>query len=58
MTGAYIRVQRDGKWQNIEIEHLTRKEREEYFKTNDPVKWAHLLCEFIAAVTDPLMEEL
>lgn len=23
MTGAYIRVQRDGKWENVEIDQLT-----------------------------------
>ena len=29
MTGAYFRVKRDGRWENIELEHLTRDERYE-----------------------------
>ena len=35
MTGAYLRVQRDGKWLSLEVEHLTSEEREETLK-NDP----------------------
>lgn len=27
MTGAYLRVQRDGRWVNVEIEHCTPEER-------------------------------
>jgi hypothetical protein len=29
MTGAYIRIQRDGRWQNIEIDQLTDAELKE-----------------------------
>ncbi len=44
MTGAYIRVKRDGKWQNIEVEHLTDAEREEALKDKDLMGWIHMLC--------------
>ena len=35
MTGAYFRVQREGKWENIEVEHLTDEERAELFMGKD-----------------------
>ena len=31
MTGAYLRVIRDGKCQNIEVEHMTYKELAKHF---------------------------
>ena len=45
MTGAYLRVKRNGKWENIEVEHLTDEERWEILK-DDPrlMKWLHLAC--------------
>jgi len=45
MTGAYLRVKRNGKWQNIEVEYLTDEEREEALK-DDPrlIKWLNLVC--------------
>lgn len=47
MTGAYLRVQRDGKYQNVEIEYLLDKEREELFKdvdTTELIKWLNFMC--------------
>ena len=47
MTGAYLRVKREGKWQNIEIEYLTDGEREELFKeagTEEVLKWLNFMC--------------
>ena len=35
MTGAYFRVQRQGKWVNIELEHLTPDERYLVLKDRD-----------------------
>ena len=32
MTGAYLRVKRNNKWENIEVEYLTNKEREEIYE--------------------------
>ena len=47
MTGAYLRVNRGGKWQNVEIEYLTDGEREELFKessTEELLKWLNFMC--------------
>ena len=58
MTGAYLRVKRDGKWENIEVEHLTDKERELVLPINDRlINWLHLVCNSLAQI-EPLLEEL
>ena len=47
MTGAYVRVQRGGKYQNVEIEYLTDGEREELFKGADKeelLRWLNFMC--------------
>ena len=47
MTGAYLRVKRKGKWQNVEIEYLSDKEREELFKEAPPeeiLRWLNFMC--------------
>ena len=47
MTGAYLRVRRGNKWQNIEIEYLSDGEREELFKessTEELLKWLNFMC--------------
>ena len=47
MTGAYLRVNRGGKWQNVEIEYLTEGERRELFKeagTEEVLKWLNFMC--------------
>jgi hypothetical protein len=47
MTGAYLRVRREGTWQNVEIEYLTDTERMELFKdaSNEEVlKWLNFMC--------------
>ena len=47
MTGVYIRVERDGKWQNLEIEHLTDKERNMILLDGGDerlMQWLHLVC--------------
>ena len=57
MTGAYLRVERDGKWETIEVEHLTHKEREEIFKqksSEEILKWFHLVCESLSRVDNDL----
>jgi hypothetical protein len=46
MTGAYLRVYRLGKWENIEIEHLTNDERHEKLAADDRlIQWLNLVCE-------------
>ena len=47
MTGAYLRIRRDGVWQNVEIEYLSDKEREELFKdapAEEVLKWLNFMC--------------
>lgn len=47
MTNAYVRVQRGGKYQNVEIEYLTDGEREELFKESsmeEVLKWLNFMC--------------
>ncbi len=47
MTGAYLRIKRKGKCQNVEIEYLTDEEREELFKeanTEEVLKWLNFMC--------------
>ena len=47
MTGAYLRIQREGKWQNVEIEYLSDAERAELFKEADReelLKWLNFMC--------------
>ena len=47
MTGAFLRIQREEKWQNIEIEYLTDAERMELFKESDSeelLKWLNFMC--------------
>jgi hypothetical protein len=60
MTGAFLRVERDGKFENVEIEHLTEAELEEKFLTRSPeelVSWLKLMCYALQKV-EPLLEQL
>jgi len=58
ITGIFIRVQRDNKWQNICIEDMTDLEREEYFdKYKDKaIRFIHVLCDVIKKVEQELNE--
>jgi hypothetical protein len=50
MTGYFIRVQRDGDWQNIEIDQLTDEELGVFFATKRGVEdsqWAIALAKWI-----------
>ena len=51
MTGAYIRIERYGKWQNIEMEHLTNEEREKLFEDRGTgismIEWLNFMCNYI-----------
>jgi hypothetical protein len=50
MTGAFIRIERDGKWQNIEFERLTKEEAKTFFEDNpkDMIKWLMFLHNTLA----------
>ena len=60
MTGAFLRVKRDDKFENVEIEHLTEAELDEKFLSRSPeelVSWLKLLCYAIQKV-EPLLQQL
>ncbi len=60
MTGAYLRVERDGKWENVEVEHLTEDELKAKFLTRSPeelVSWLNMTCSFLRRL-QPLIEDL
>lgn len=58
MTGAYLRVERNGEWKNIEVEHLTDKEREKILKDDKRlVNWLHIVCNRLSE-TEKLFSEL
>ena len=58
MTGAYLRVLRDGKWENIEVEYLSDEERHEILKDDDRLMhWLHLVCNKLTSV-EGLLKEL
>lgn len=60
MTGAYLRAIRNGKWDNVEIEHLTEQELRAKFLTRPPlelVNWIHMLCNKIREI-EPIFNGL
>jgi hypothetical protein len=60
MTGAYLRVERDGEWQNVEVEHLTEDELKANFLTRTPeelVSWLNMTCAFLRKL-QPLLDDL
>lgn len=55
MTGAYLRVYRDGKWQNIEVEHLSEAELMDAMKHREKeeiIRWLHMVCRTVAHMDD------
>jgi len=51
VTGIYIRVERDGRWQPVEVEFLTDTEWDQYVLAGktplDGWRWARLLARWI-----------
>lgn len=49
MTSAYVRIQRDGKWQNVEFDCLTDAELDEFREGHADAgwRWAIYLAKFI-----------
>lgn len=47
MTGIYMRINRNGRWQNFEVEYLTAEERAEHLGNRNSaelVRWIDSLC--------------
>ena len=60
MTGAYLRAIRNGKWDNVEVEHLTDEELRDKFSTRPPeelVNWISMLCAKIRQI-EPVFKGL
>lgn len=63
MTGIYVRVKRNGKWENIEFELLTDKEMEEFVTMKQEQKldgWAWTMCfaKYLRDTVKPLLDGL
>jgi len=63
MTGVYVRVKRNGKWENIEFELLTDKEMEEFVAVKKALKrdgwrWAMCFAKYLRDNVKPLMDGL
>jgi len=63
MTGIYVRVKRDDKWENIEFELLTDKEMEDFITMKREAKldgwnWAIALAKYLRDTIKPLMDGL
>lgn len=61
MTGAYLRVQRDGAWIAVEVEHLTPEERRLLLGPASKEKlhsWIEALCATIRAAEAELCSAL
>jgi hypothetical protein len=49
-SGFYLRVQRDGKWQSLDIAEMTRLELEQFFQTREKeelIRWIVALAQYI-----------
>ena len=60
MTGAYVRVERDGKWESLEVEYLTNDERTERFadsNVDEVVMWLDCVCKSLVEA-EALLEHL
>ena len=60
MTGIYLRVKRNGKFHNLEIEHLTPEELELVFKdrqSDELINWIAALTSVIRKF-EPILEYL
>ncbi len=60
MTGAYLRAIRHGRWDNVEVEHLTEEELKDKFLTRpqeELVNWISMLCAKIRQI-EPVFQGL
>ena len=60
MTGAFLRVKRNGKFESIEVEFLTNEERQQLLSQRSPdelLRWLDLTCNKLAQL-EPLLKSL
>ena len=61
MTGAYLRVKRDGKWEPIEVEDLTDDERKTILgerKSEELLRWLNLTCKALVECEKFIIKKL
>jgi len=61
MSGAYLRVKRNGKWENIEIEHLTNTELYEIIGSRDKeeiMDWLSMICRKLKHIEKTYFEKV
>jgi len=63
MTGTYVRVKKNSKWQNIEFELLTDKEMDEFIELKreqeiDGWCWVKFYARYLRDNIKPLMDGL
>jgi len=60
MTGAYMRVKRNGKMCNVEFELLTDKEMAQFASADPEIgwKWAIFFAKYLRDKVKPLMDGL
>ena len=63
MTGIYVRVKRNDKWENVEFELLTDKEMEEFIAVKQALKqdgwrWVITYAKYLRDTIKPLMDGL
>jgi len=49
MTGYFVRIERDGKWQPVEVDQMTDQELEAFFSDSRETarRWAIVLAKWI-----------
>ena len=60
MTGAFVRVKRNDKMENVEVEYLSVEERVDLFKDRDKeeiLRWLDLTCSFLCEFEEVPKEE-
>ena len=60
MTGAFLRVKRKGKWENIEVEHLTEDELDKIIGSRSKAEimdWLKFTCKSLRAVQETLLSD-
>lgn len=60
MTNLFFRVQRNGSWESVELEHCTPEERQEQFAKIprlELVRWLDAVCDTLAELDRAFKEQ-